>query len=502
VTPPLRLPESPLRPRFLSEADGRTIARRLAQAARDGGESMVTIISKWTGNARWGRNRVTTTGEDRDNQIVVTRSLRGAMGRVTINTVTDDALVAATRQAERLLQMEPEQVESDLAIRPHSPFQYQAEAVTAPALFVEATYQQDAGQRAETARQLMQSAIGAAMLSAGYLEVSATSLAYITSWGYAEYYQYTWARCSVTVRDPRGVGSGWAGVDWPDWTKIDGPTLAAVALDKCLQSRNPVAIEPGRYTTILEPQAVCDFVGQFMFQDNIIREANERSSSAPFHKDGENEPDAMGGTSLGRSRLGERVVDERISISADPMDPELGFPPITKQGLNFPDNYNRRYIHPALWIDHGVLRTESYNRDYAIQYLGRGTGLPNSGAFRMSGGDTSLAEMIATTPRGLLVTRFDQVEGPDTSALLCRGFTRDGLWLIEHGKISKAVKNMLFVESVLFALNNVEQLGPPQRVFHPLSSGKIGDWWYDPQPVIVPPLKIRDFSFTALSGAI
>ena len=85
----------------------------------------------------------------------------------------------------------------------------------------------------------------------------------------------------------------------------------------------------------------------------------------------------------------------------------------------------------------------------------------------------------------------------DVRSQLYRGYTRDGLWLIENGKISKPVKNMAVTESVLFALNNVEQLGVPQRVFHPASG-----WRSAPQPVVVPPLKIRDFSFTALADAV
>jgi predicted Zn-dependent protease len=506
MTPEMRSPSSlstpPERPRFLSEADCHDIAHRLARYAEGGGDTMVTIVSEWTGNVRWARNRVTTTGEDRDNRIEVTRNLLGARGRVTINTVTDAALVAAARQAERLARIEDEAVDADFRTRSDSPFRYQPEPFTAPQLFFEETYQVDAERRAAAARQLAQSAADAGMLSAGYLQVSATSTACISSLGYTRYYQYTWAQYSVTVRDPHGVGSGWAGVDWPDWSRIDGEKLSALALDKCLKSRNPVAIEPGRYTTILEPQAVCDFVGEFVRNSEFGRKDNETDPQAPFHKEGMTEPGILIGDPLGISRLGERVLDERITIRADLMDPELGFPPFPKNDnydQNLFDDYEKRY-HPAVWIDHGVLKNESYGRGYATQYLARNTGLPNSGAFRMDGGETPLAEMIATTKRGLLVTRFDQVYSAG-GAGLCRGMTRDGLWLIENGKISKAVKNMMFVESYLFALHNIEQLGPPQRVFHPVPGGMVR-WFADPQPVIVPPLKIRDFSFTALSEAI
>ena len=486
-----------VRPRFLSEADCHEIAQRLQRAAQGGGDTAVTIMSRWTGNVRWARNQVSTTEEDRNNHIEVIRSLQGYVGRVTINEVSDEALVAAARRAERLAHRAVERREYELTVRPGSPFHYQEEPFTAPQLFFEATYQLDAKRRAAAARTLAQSAAAAGMLSAGYIEVSATSKASIASWGYTSYYQYTWAQYSVTVRDPKGQGSGWAGVDWPDWSKINGEQLSAIALDKCLKSRNPVAVEPGRYTTILEPQAVCDFVGQWGGQSD--RQGNEIQPGTPFHKSGSNEPPNIERSQLALSRLGEKVIDERITISADPMDPELGFPPYQKKPFEV---VRARVIHPVTWIEHGVLKTLAYDHEYAVTELGRNTGLPASGAFRMSGGDTSMEEMIDSTKRGLLVTRFDQVEGPSGPALLCRGYTRDGFWLVENGKISKPIKNMLFVESILFALNNVEQLGPPQRAFRPVTGGFFENVYLDPQPVIVPPIKVRDFSFTALTDAV
>jgi predicted Zn-dependent protease len=98
--------------------------------------------------------------------------------------------------------------------------------------------------------------------------------------------------------------------------------------------------------------------------------------------------------------------------------------------------------------------------------------------------------MIQTTKRGLLVTRFSGVQAIDDKSVLYTGYTRDGLWLVENGKISKPVKNFRFTESPLFAFNQVEQLGVPQRVFHPEA------------PIVVPPAKVRDFSFTSLADAV
>jgi predicted Zn-dependent protease len=193
-------------------------------------------------------------------------------------------------------------------------------------------------------------------------------------------------------------------------------------------------------------------------------------------------------------------VDERITISADPNDHELGFPPFSLEPHRFIDLFTVPVYHPVTWIDKGVLTHLAYDRTYAIS-IGRSTGLPNSGAFRIdvTGPTTPVEEMIATTKRGVLVTRFDESLQPlDFASQLFRGYTRDGLWLIENGKISKPIKNLVFTESPLFVLNNIEQLGVPQRVYHGGSKHPFSV----PQPRFVPPLKVRDFSFTALTDAV
>jgi predicted Zn-dependent protease len=108
----------------------------------------------------------------------------------------------------------------------------------------------------------------------------------------------------------------------------------------------------------------------------------------------------------------------------------------------------------------------------------------------MSGGVTTIDEMIATTKRGLLVTRFWDTEIIDKPSVLCSGMTRDGLWLIENGEIRHPIKNFRFTESPLFAFNQVDQLGVPVPVFSP------------GVPATCPPIKVRDFSFTAMVDAV
>jgi predicted Zn-dependent protease len=329
------------------------------------------------------------------------------------------------------------------------------------------------------------------MLSAGYLEVGARSQGLFDSLGRTQYLRYTTVQYSVTTRDPQGTGSGWAGDSSHDWATIDAAALSARALDKCLQSRNPVRVEPGRYTTILEPQAVADFVKYMMY--HATRMDSEGIPGGPFHKNGANKYYQT------LTKLGEQIVDARLTITADPTDPATGFPSFD---IDFPNGQkdsfgNLQVFHPVTWVKNGVLTNLGYDRTYGIKTMGKDTGLPNNYGFSMTGGTTSIDEMIATTKRGLLVTRFDRIDVMDRVSLLLRGYTRDGIWLIENGKISKPVKNFAFTESIFFALNNVEQIGVPRRVFTPpMFTIQL------PAPVVVPPLKIGDFSFTSLSDAV
>ncbi|MBX6333367.1 MAG: hypothetical protein IRY91_16085, partial [Gemmatimonadaceae bacterium] len=292
------------------------------------------------------------------------------------------------------------------------------------------------------------------------------------------YVQWTQAQCSMTVRDPSGAGSGWAGLSSYDWAKIDSSALAARALEKCLASRNPVALEPGRYTVILEPQAVADLM-------EIVVASMSREYAEGGHGPWALQVDDA--LKVWRTKLGLKVIDERITISHDPTDPELGILP-------------EPWMQPVTWFDKGVLTSLSYPRPYALQRLNENAALRGMTGYRMSGGTTSIEEMIAATKRGLLVTRFSDIRRLDEQSLLSTGLTRDGLWLIENGKITKAVKNFRFTESPLFVLNSIEQLGVPAPVFRPVKNP------YDLRaaltPAIVPALKARDFSFTSAIEAI
>jgi len=448
--------------RFLSRAQCVDLITRAAQLARGGGETRAAIMSDWRGNIRWGRNEVVEADDIRNTVVRVTREIRGAASTVTINMTDTADLDAAVRRAERFLTQSDE---TSVTLR-HPVIDG---GYPTPPIWSDASFGFDAERRATLLRTLLLPIVDAGMMSAGYIEVGGHGTAYVDSGNRCMYMPHTTAQCSITVRDPEGTGSGWAGVDHHDWSTIDPVALVATALRKCLTSRHPVAVEPGRYTTILEPQAVCDLTSS-LFGPMLERLLAEQGNG-PF-----------AGRQRGLSKIGAPVASPQVTVTADPMDPALGYVPFDPQS-------GERY-RPAVWLDHGILRNLAYDTNYAVQLLTRNIGLPTNGAYHMQGGTTSLDEMVASTDRGILVTRFSNLRLIEPNVPLLSGFTRDGLWLIEKGKISKPIKNFRFVESPLFVMSNIVQMGVPTRVFHPDA------------PVVVPPLKVNDFNFVSLVDAV
>ncbi len=470
--------------RFLTADGCRELLERIVRLSSGGGDVSIYVRSRWSGNVRWARNQIISAGDITDHRITVTRLHDGASGWMRINRLDDASLRAALAEIERRMRFDSPS-EAPVPLRT-------AEVYLETQLWSDATYGLDATARAELQRQLVEPALAEQLLSAGYLEVSAAGNGVVNSAGLFAYAPETRAEYSVTVRNATGTGSGWAGVDNLDWRRIDAARISRIALDKCKRSADPVAIEPGRYTVILEPQAVSDLlvplvaslnrrqaemgIGPWADRPRRPIGANLVIGDAGF-LEGLTGP---GDGGSGNSKIGQQVLDPRITLSADPTDPEAPFVPFA------PDGSPHR---PVKWIERGVLKELAYDRWYAVQALNKPDPLNNSLSFRMSGGATSIEEMIATTERGLLVTRFTNVRLVDYDSLLLTGTTADGLWLIERGEITHPVKNFRFRESPVFAFNNLESLGTPVRTLQRM-------------PAIAPAAKVRDFSMTSLADAV
>ena len=435
------------------------LARRVLGFAR-ADETRVNVTSGAQGNTRFAVNQVSTGGDTRNVVVTVQSSVGARTASATTNRLDEAGLRGVVERAEALARLAPEDPERLPLLEPQ---QYQQ----APG-WVDATAALDAAGRAAAVRAVTEPARAAGLVTAGYLEHDAGATAVANSRGLFGYHRQTRASLTVTMRTPDGTGSGWAGASQNDVRRVDPAAVAARAIQKARGSANPVAIEPGRYTVVLEPSAVAALVGLLAGSLNA-RQADEGRSF--FSKAG------------GGNKIGARVVDERVTLVSDPFDPEAPGAPFGADGL------------PAVrttWIENGVLRDLAYDR-YWAQRSNRAPNAGGGGTLRMAGGTASLDELIAGTRRGLLVTRFFYIRTVDPRTILHTGLTRDGTFLIEDGKITRAVKNMRWNESPVFLLNNLEALGRPERAASSEGGGGA---------IVVPPLRARDFTFTSLSDAV
>jgi predicted Zn-dependent protease len=177
----------------------------------------------------------------------------------------------------------------------------------------------------------------------------------------------------------------------------------------------------------------------------------------------------------GKNKLNEKIVDERVTIYTDPLDANLPGSTWNDEGLP---------VTRTEWIKDGIVKKLYYDRFWAREKGTQPVAFPS--AIIMQGGSASLDELIKGTERGVLVTRLWYIRTVDPQTLLYTGLTRDGTFYIENGQIKYPVKNFRFNESPVIMLNNLEALGKAERV-----DGNL-----------IPPLKIRDFTFTSLSDAV
>jgi len=457
---PKRLLESTAVPdgAVLSRDEAKSLIERIVKMSKAEG-IQVNIGGGYSANVRFADNQMSTAGGITNFTVVIQSSFGKKHAVVTTNDVSDEALQRAVKQSEDLARLAPDDPEAMPAL-PAQQYQdvngyFESVANLTPA------------DRAKAALTALDPARKAGDLAtAGFLVTNASSTALGNEKGMFAYYRSTNANYTVTVRTKDGTGSGWAGGEHNDWNQVDIAAISQRALDKAKLSKSPVAIEPGRYTVILEPQAVGDLVQLFSGYVDA-RSADEGRS--PFSKQG------------GGNKLGEKIVDERVSLFADPFDPRILAQPFDGQG--FP-------LGKQVFVENGVLKQLFYSRFWAQKQGKTPTGGPSS--FIMSGGDASTEDMIKSTERGVLVTRLWYLREVDPRTMLYTGLTRDGTFLIENGKITKALKNFRFNESPLFMLNNLETLGRPVRLAGTEAGGA----------VVVPAIKVRDFNFTSLSEAV
>jgi predicted Zn-dependent protease len=313
-------------------------------------------------------------------------------------------------------------------------------------------------------KAILDAAIEAKVVAAGYFERSAAIEAFANKRGNSGYSRGTDARLTTTMRNATGTSSGWAGQPAVRIGEISGTDLGSRAIEKCLRWIKPVRLEPGKYTVVLEPTAVGDLV------PHLAAQLSARSA-----EQGQSFLSKKGGGTL----VGEKLFPEIITLRTDPFDRRHSSSLWTTGGLP---------TRPMTWIEKGVVKNVVFDRYWANKTGRQAT--PQANNLLLEGSESPVSHLIKATRRGLLVTRFWYVRPVNPQTVQLTGLTRDGLFLIEGGKVTQPVMNMRFTESVMRLLQNTTMVSENTRV----RGAEIG--------MIAPAIQAHDFTFTSISDAV
>ena len=444
--------------KMLNQEEAKRICDRvLAFSKAD--ECRVTISGERSGNIRYAQNSVSTAGLVENAQLTVSVAFGKRQGTASVNEFDEKSLEKAVRRAEDVARLAPENPEFMPAIGKQ---QYKASNT-----FARETAAIDPEYRAEVAAHSILAGRKNKLLTAGFFTDSTGFETIANSNGVFAHQEFTGLDFTFTARTEDGRGSGWVTRSAIDARRFDPREASAVAIEKALRSVDAKALEPGRYTVILEPAATSELIGR-MFGGFDARRADEGRSF--LSKKG------------GGNRLGEKLFDEQVNVWADPWDKDVPVRPW--------DNQSMLPRERTDVIKNGRIVSLGYSPFWAQKQNVRPTA--RHGNMIMSGGGKSLDELIASTKKGIVVTRTWYIRDVDPQSLLLTGLTRDGTFYVENGKIKHPVKNFRFNESPVSMLNNIDELGKPQVI-----GGDEVNF-----QMVIPPMKIRDFNFTSLSEAV
>ena len=442
---------------ILDEEQTRAILGKVIQLSK-ADECSAMLNGETSGNIRFALNSVSTSGSIDNAELIVMVAFGKRTGMASINQFDDASLERVVRHAEELARLAPENPEFMPAIDKQ---EYKASAT-----FSESTAAITPEYRAEVAAKSIAPCKEKNLVAAGFLEDGKSFSAIANSKGNFGYQKATSFNYTCTVRTEDGRGSGWVGRSLKEATDFKVEDEIQVAIRKATESAEARALEPGKYTVVLEPAAVAGLVGFMMFFFDA-RSADEGRSF--LSKKG------------GGNRLGEQLFDKQVNIITDPWD--AGTPALPWDMMGLPRQ--RQDL-----VKDGKVAFLNYSRYWAEKQGKQATAMP--GNILMAGGSKSTAELVKGTKKGLLVTRTWYIRMVDPQTVLLTGLTRDGTFYIENGEIKHPVKNFRFNESPVIMLNNIEELGKPVRVS--------GD--ESPFVMMIPPMKLRDFTFTSLSDAV
>lgn len=445
---------------LLNEKEAKTITDKLLSFVK-ADDASVSVGSDKLSHLRFAGNAFLTSGQRMGRGANVTVWIGGKRGSSSTNDLDDASLKTMVEQAEQLARLAPVDREylPTLKAQTYKPING----------YVEATANISPTARAKAVGDILNECEKSGVIGAGFHQARAQAGASATKNGNYEYERNSSVSLSVTTRTQDGTSSGYFLRSHYDVNRLDTMRVAREAIRKTLEGRNARALEPGAYTVILEPQAVADLLGSLASGFNA-RTADEGRS-----------PYSAGG---GKNRLGEKIFDERISVLSDPWNAEIPGSQSAQGGIPAQKIY---------LVKNGMLENLIYNRFWAQKQSKEPTPGPVNTILETTGKPSTLAEMIGSTKRGLVISRFWYIRSTDPRTASLTGLTRDGVWFVENGKIQYPVKNLRFNQSIIqmLAPGNVEMIGASERVGSSEGGGSL-----------LPALKLKSFNFTSQSEAV
>jgi predicted Zn-dependent protease len=436
------------------------ILGQVVSAARAQGVTEVEAILA-SGNqalTRFANNAIHQNVAERTTHLSVRAVIEGRTARASTNRLDAASIRRVVEQAIAITRL----TERDAELLPLAePAEYRNVN-----RWSEATARATPQERASAVAEAIRAVEAAGQTAAGIYSTDDTGYTLMNSRGVHKEYRETMARFSITAM--AGDSSGWAKASACDLRDLNPPALALSASRKAAQSSAPRELPAGRYTVILEPAAALDLAGQ-MFGD----------FSATAIRDGR---------SFLNDRIGKKIFGGNITIHDDVCHPLQAGAPFDGEGVP------RRGL---TLVEGGVVRDIAYCRQAAAQAgvapTGHGLPLPNEygetpANIVISGGDTPVEQMVASTERGILVTRFWYIREVDPYEKIFTGMTRDGTFLVEGGRVTAGVRNFRFNQGLMEMLSNVEALSPAVRAS--------GEETFD---MVVPAMKVHGFNFTEVT---
>ena len=460
-----------------------TVERALA-AAKAGGETVVIADESSTANLRWAGNTLTTNGVAASRSLTVIAIDRRADGTAGVGTVsrsgiTPDQVEDLVREAEKAAEEASPAEDAMELISGEDTVRSTSGVWASPSSATDfGVFRGFAAQLGETLRE----AEGVGRKLYGFAEHDVTSTFVGNSAGLRARYDQPGGRLELNAKSGDMSRSAWAGASTRDFTDVDVAALDAGLAERLSWQERKVELPAGRYETLLPPTAVSDML-IYMYWEAGARDAGE--GRTVFSKPG-------GGT-----RIGDRLSPLPLDLFSDPAYPGLECAPFAEAHSSGRDSSvfdNGLPAGRASWISEGVLSALHSSRFSAAAAGVPVTPSVDNLIMTAPGGSESLAEMIASTRRGLLLTCLWYIRQVDPQTLLLTGLTRDGVYLVENGEVTGAVNNFRFNESPVGMLGRVVQAGATSRTL----PREWGDYF---NRAAMPPLRVEGFNMSSVSQA-